>query len=125
MLQPGEPASIAVDVTIRTDPAGQTRGGDVVVVGMGAGDIPIFVLGIDKYAGSARIPDESGAWRVTFDIPEVPSLRCAITLSVSVLDPTSGDTLASRRFSQTTAVAGRQSSGLVAIEPSITVTKSA
>jgi ABC-2 type transport system ATP-binding protein len=122
-LQPGEPASIAVDVTIRPDLQGQVHGGDVVVVGLGAGDIPIFVLGVDKHSGGSRVPDEAGRWRVTFEIPEVPSMRCAITLSVSVLDSTTEQTLASGRFSQTAAIAGRHSAGLVALDQTITVTK--
>ncbi len=122
-LQPGEPATITVDVTVRPDPAGSVRGGDVVVVGLGAGDIAIFVLGIDKYSGCARIPDEAGRWRVTFELPEVPSVRCAITLSVSVLDSTTEQTLASGRFSQTAAIAGRHSTGLVAMAQNISVTR--
>jgi ABC-2 type transport system ATP-binding protein len=122
-LQPGEPASVAVDVTIRPDAQGQVRGGDVIVVGLGAGDIPVFVLGVEKYSGGARIPDEVGHWRVTFEIAEIPSLRCAITLSVSVLDAATEQTLASGRFSQTAAIAGRHTAGLVALDQNITVSR--
>jgi ABC-2 type transport system ATP-binding protein len=112
-LRPGDPMTVAVDVAVDGRPDGRVEAGDVVVVGMGPADIPVFVLGADKYVGTARVPDQPGLWRVTFEVPEMPSLQCAITLAVSVLDPTSGLTRAARRFSETVAIAGRQSVGIV------------
>jgi ABC-2 type transport system ATP-binding protein len=120
-LHPGEPVSIAIDVSVSREPGGAVAAGDVVIVGMGAGDIPIFVLGRDKYAGTARIPDEPGLWRVVFEIPEVPSLKCAITLAVSVVDPVTEETRAARRFSDTIAIVGRQAAGLIELPQAITV----
>jgi ABC-2 type transport system ATP-binding protein len=120
-LHPGEPVSISVDVSVSRQPGGEATAGDVVIVGMGPADIPIFVLGTDKYAGAARIPDEPGLWRVTFDIPEMPSLKCALTLAINVVDPATEATRASRRFSEAIAVVGRQAAGLIELPQSITV----
>jgi ABC-2 type transport system ATP-binding protein len=120
-LHPGAPVSISVDVSVSRQPGGEVTAGDVVIVGMGPADIPIFVLGADKYAGAARIPDEPGLWRVTFDIPEMPSLKCALTLAINVIDPATETTRASRRFSEAIAVVGRQAAGLIELPQSITV----
>jgi ABC-2 type transport system ATP-binding protein len=124
-LHPGEPMSVAVDVSVSREPDGGVTAGDVVVVGMGAGDIPIFVLGADKYAGAARIPDEPGLWRVLFEIPEMPSLKCAITLAVNVIDPVTEAPRAARRFSDLVAIVGRQAAGLVELPQAIAVTPAA
>jgi ABC-2 type transport system ATP-binding protein len=120
-LIPGEPVSIAIEVRVSEEPGGGVAAGDVIVVGMGAGDIPIFVLGADKYAGSSRIPDEPGLWQVTFEIPEMPSLQAGITLAVNVIDPLTEAIRASRRFSQMIAILGRQSAGLIEVPQAITV----
>ena len=120
-LHPGDPVSISVDVSVSRGPDGTVKAGDVVVVGMGTQDIPIFVLGADKYAGTARIPDEPGLWRVTFDIAEMPSLKCALTMAINVMDPATETTRAARRFSEAIAVVGRQDAGLIELPQSITV----
>jgi ABC-2 type transport system ATP-binding protein len=109
----GDPMTVAVDVAVDLEPDGRAHAGDVIVVGMGAGDIPIFVLGADKHLGTARLPDEPGVWRVTFEVPALPSLFCKITLAVSVLDPTTGLTRAARRFYDTVALTGVQSAGVM------------
>lgn len=120
-LRPGDPMTVAVDVAVSPGPEGKVEAGDVVVVAMGAGDIPVFVLGADKHVGTARVPDKPGLWRVSFEVPAMPSLRCAVTLAVSVLDPTTGLTRAARRFTDTVAIAGSQSVGLVELVQQATV----
>jgi ABC-2 type transport system ATP-binding protein len=110
-LQPDQPMVVTVDVVV--EPGSRPRGGDVVVTGMGAGDIPIFVLGADKHMGAARVPDAPGLWRVTFEVPSLPHLYCKLTLNVSVQDPTTGQTRATTRFHDTVAIAGGHASGIV------------
>jgi ABC-2 type transport system ATP-binding protein len=120
-LQPDEPMTVTIDVEVGREVDDQSHAGDIVVVGMGAGDIPIFVLGADKTSGSARVPDEPGQWRVTFEVPAMPSLLGKITLAVSVLDPTSGGVRAARRFYDTVLIAGRQSAGIIELAQHATV----
>ncbi len=112
-LLPDGPMTVAVDISVKPEPDGRPRAGDVVVVGMGAGDIPIFVLGADKHLGSARVPDETGLWRVTFEVPSLPPVHCKITLAVNVLDPTTSVIRAAHRFYDTVAITGRHSAGIV------------
>ncbi len=112
-LLPDSPMTVAVDISVKPEPDGRPRAGDVVVVGMGAGDIPIFVLGADKHLGSARVPDETGLWRVTFEVPSLPPVHYKITLAVNVIDPTTGVIRAAHRFYDTIAVTGRHSAGIV------------
>jgi ABC-2 type transport system ATP-binding protein len=116
-LQADSPMTVTVDIGVDAvvdgEPDGRPRAGDITVVGMGLGDLPIFVLGIDKYRGCARVPDEPGLWRVTFEVPPLPPLHCKITLAVSVLDPTTGQTRATSRFYDTVAIDFRHASGIV------------
>ncbi len=120
-LLPDGPMTVAVDIAVEPESDGRARAGDIVVVGMGAGDFPIFVLGADKHIGSARVPDELGLWRVTFEVPSLPPLQCKITLAVSVLDATTGLVRAVTRFNETIAITGRHSSGIVELIQHATV----
>jgi ABC-2 type transport system ATP-binding protein len=120
-ILPDGPMTVTVDVAVELEGDGLPHAGDVVVVAMGAGDIPIFVLGADKHPGSARVPDKPGLWRVTFDIPAMPSLLGKITLATSVLDPDTGQVRAARRFYDTVFIAGRQAGGIVELVPNASV----
>jgi hypothetical protein len=112
---------VAVDVSVKPEHDGRPYAGDVVVVGMGAGDVPIFVLGADKHIGSARVPDEVGLWRVTFEVPSLPPLNSKITLAVSILDPSTGLNRGTTRFYETIAITGRHSTGIVELMQHATV----
>jgi len=120
-LLPDHPMTVTVDIAVNADASGPPQGGNVVVVGMLAGDVPIFILGGDKYVGSARVPDEHGRWRVTFEVPSLPPLHCKIILGVSVLDPATGVTRAATRFSDVVAITGRHASGIVELVQHISV----
>jgi ABC-2 type transport system ATP-binding protein len=120
-LLPDRPMTVAVDVSVKPEHDGRPYAGDVVVVGMGAGDIPIFVLGADKHIGSARVPDEVGLWRVTFEVPSLPPLNSKITLAVSILDPSTGLNRGTTRFYETIAITGRHSTGIVELTQHATV----
>jgi ABC-2 type transport system ATP-binding protein len=124
-FHPGEPMSLAIDVSVSAGPDGTVTAGDLILVGMGAGDIPIFVLGGGKHAGTARVPDVPGRWRVTFEVAEIPAIRAGITLGASIIDPSTEATLAARRYSDTFAILGRQTAGLVDLPQAITVAPAA
>jgi hypothetical protein len=72
--------------------------GEVQVVVMGAGDIPIVVL---RTPADQRVPARPGRYTVDLELPEMPPLVGAFILGVSVIDPTSERPVTARRFDQT------------------------
>ena len=112
-LLPEHPMTVSVDISVQPEADEPPRAGNVVVVGLEAGDVPIFCLGADKHLGSALVPDKAGRWRVTFEVPSLPPLNCKITLGVYVLDPATGAARAVTHFSDTVAITGRHTSGIV------------
>jgi hypothetical protein len=64
---------------------------------------------------------QARAGRVASKIPEIPSLTCAITWPVNVIDPITEETHAARHFSNTTAAVGRQVGSLIELLQAIAV----
>jgi hypothetical protein len=69
--------------------------GEVQVVVMGAGDIPVLVL---RTPPGENVPAVPGRFTVDLELPEMPPLVGAFILGVSLLDPVSGQALTARRF---------------------------
>ena len=89
---------------------GTTTGGEVRVVVLGAGDIPIWVMGHD---GRAVIPPVPGRYHVDFVVPELPPVIGRFILNVGVFDPDSGDLLGMGRFDEGFWVRGGTTPGLI------------
>jgi ABC-2 type transport system ATP-binding protein len=84
--------------------------GQVTAVVMGAGDIPIWVMGED---GRGVVPASPGRYLVDFEVPELPPLLGSFVLAVGVIDPETGTPLTARRFDDCFSLKGGQSHGLV------------
>ncbi|HEU0131619.1 MAG TPA: ABC transporter ATP-binding protein [Mycobacteriales bacterium] len=104
----GEPLAIRVEVEVLDGTA--PIGGQVQVVVLGAGDIPIWVMGQD---GSAVVPNRPGRYWVDFVVPELPPVMGSFIVAVGVTDPDTGDTLATGRFHDTFRIRGNSSAGIV------------
>jgi ABC-2 type transport system ATP-binding protein len=104
----GDPFSARVEVEVlEGEPvfAGQVR-----VVVMGAGDIPIWVMGEE---GKGQVPAVPGRYFVDFSVAELPPLLGGFVLAVGVNDSATGLALTARRFDDCFTVKGGQSVGLV------------
>jgi ABC-2 type transport system ATP-binding protein len=113
----GERLGVRVDVEVRP---GQQDPGDVYVVVLGAGDIPICVMGGD---GTAVLPPVPGHYHVDFVVPALPRLHGAYVLAVGVRNAESGDLVAAARFYETFRVRGRESGGIVDVDFSAETTR--
>jgi ABC-2 type transport system ATP-binding protein len=94
-IKPGRPLHVRVEVEVQAG-AGLIEG-ELQVVVMGAGDIPVLVL---RTAAGDHVPAVPGRYTVDLALPETPPLVGAFILGVSVLDPESGRPITARRFDQ-------------------------
>ncbi|HEV2889469.1 MAG TPA: polysaccharide ABC transporter ATP-binding protein [Frankiaceae bacterium] len=104
----GEPLSVRVEVEVLdgTDPIG----GQVTLIVLGAGDIPIWVMGQD---GRGVVPPVPGRYHVDFVVPELPPVVGSFIFAVSVNDPDTDDVLAHARFYETLHFKGNTNLGIV------------
>jgi ABC-2 type transport system ATP-binding protein len=94
-IDPGQALHVRVEVDVQ---AGEgIVEGEVQVVVMGAGDIPVLVL---RTPPGENVPAVPGRFTVDLELPEMPPLVGAFILGVSLLDPVSGQALTARRFDQ-------------------------
>ncbi|MCW2571306.1 MAG: transporter related [Frankiales bacterium] len=95
-VDPGQSLHVRVEVEVQ---AGEGMvAGDVQVVVMGAGDIPVLLL---RTPPDQRVPATPGRFTVDLELPEMPPLVGAFILGVTVSDPESGRAITARRFDQT------------------------
>jgi ABC-2 type transport system ATP-binding protein len=92
-VKPGK--SLHVRVTVDVLPGAGLVEGEVQVVVMGAGDIPVLAL---RTAPGDHVPAVPGRYTVDLQLPEMPPLVGAFILGVSVLDAESGQPVTARRF---------------------------
>jgi ABC-2 type transport system ATP-binding protein len=95
-IDPGQPLHIRVELEVQSG-RGMVEG-EVQVVVMGAGDIPVLVL---RTAPDQRVPAVPGRVTVDFELDHMPPLVGAFVLGVTVSDPASGQPITARRFDQT------------------------
>jgi ABC-2 type transport system ATP-binding protein len=105
----GEQMSVRVEVEVLP---GQTTAGDVYVVVIGAGEIPVWVMGGD---GSAMLPPVPGHYHVDFVVPQLPPVVGAYVLAVGVKDPETGDLFGAARFDETFRVHGKETPGIIEV----------
>ncbi|MDP9434500.1 MAG: ABC transporter ATP-binding protein [Actinomycetota bacterium] len=86
----GEALHLRLDVEVEPGPT--VHAGDVKVVFMGAGDIPVFSLRTDT-----PLPPQAGRYTVDFAL-EVPRLNGAFVVGVQVDEPRTGLPITARRF---------------------------
>ena len=72
--------------------------GEVAVVVMGAGDIPVLVL---RTPSDQRVPAVPGRFTVDLELAEMPPLVGAYVLGVTINDPVSERPITARRIDQT------------------------
>ena len=104
----GDPIGIRVAMTV--SPAMAPRVGDVVVVVMGAGDFPVWVM----QAGRDQLPDGPGDWTLDFAVAECPPLHGAFQVAVRV-DDVDGTAIGVERSAETFWVRSGQDAGLLAV----------
>jgi ABC-2 type transport system ATP-binding protein len=104
----GQPLSIRVDVEVLDGTA--PVGGQVQVVVLGAGDIPIWVMGQD---GNGVVPSVPGRYYVDFTVDALPPVIGSFVVAVGVTDPDSGTMLAATRFPETFSIRGNSDLGIV------------
>ena len=90
--------------------ANEPAGGQVTCVVLGAGDIPIWVMGQD---GSAVVPPVAGRYHVDFVVGELPPVVGTFILAVGVTDPESEVMFAATRFTETFEIRGNAAPGIV------------
>ncbi|MCW2607910.1 MAG: transporter related [Frankiales bacterium] len=89
-FEAGQPLHLRLDVEVVDGP--RIHAGDVRVVFMGAGDIPVFGLRTPE-----PLPQKAGRYAVDFTV-ETPRLNGAFVVGVQVDEPTSGLPITARRF---------------------------
>ncbi|MBK5307378.1 MAG: ABC transporter ATP-binding protein [Frankiaceae bacterium] len=94
-VRPGRTLHVRVQVDVQ--PGEGLIEGELQVVVMGAGDIPVLVL---RTVEGGHVPAVPGRYTVDLQLPEMPPLVGAFILGVSVLDPESGRPISARRFDQ-------------------------
>jgi ABC-2 type transport system ATP-binding protein len=104
----GQPLAIRVDVEVLDGTA--PVGGQVQVVVLGAGDIPIWVMGQD---GNGVVPSVPGRYYVDFTVDALPPVIGSFVVAVGVTDPDSGTMLAATRFPETFSIRGNSDLGIV------------
>ena len=103
----GGPWSVRLDIEVL---ANEPSGGYVTCVVLGAGDIPIWVMGQD---GSAVIPGKPGRYHVDFEVPALPPVAGTFIMAVGITDPESEVMFAATRFTDTFEVRGNAAPGIV------------
>ncbi|MGB8650605.1 MAG: ABC transporter ATP-binding protein [Mycobacteriales bacterium] len=107
VLRPGRPAHVRVDVDVADD---TDYLGDVMVVVMGVGNIPIWSM-----RSAAQLGDRPGRFRVRFAVPSLPQLNGAFRLAVSLHDGTTGAPTSARAFNEVFRVQSSELPGLVSV----------
>jgi ABC-2 type transport system ATP-binding protein len=103
----GGPWSVRIEIEVL---ANEPIGGQVTCVVLGAGDIPIWVMGQD---GSAVLPPVPGRYHVDFVVPELPPVVGTFLLAVGVADPETEVTFAATRYMETFDIRGNAAPGIV------------
>ena len=103
----GEPMGVRFEIEA---PDERAAGAQVTVIVLGAGDIPIWVMGQD---GRATLPPVPGRYHVDFTVPAVPPVMGGFIFAVTVTDPASGAILAHQRFFDTVKFTGSTDVGIV------------
>ena len=105
----GDPVSVRTGMTVSAGLA--PRVGEVLVVVMGAGDYPIWVM----RAGPDELPTgEPGDWTLDFSVDAMPALHGAFQVAVRV-DDVDGNTIGVVRSKETFWVRSGQDAGLLAV----------
>ena len=104
----GDPVGIRVGMSV--SPAMAPTVGGVVVVVMGAGDYPVWVMD----AARDQLPTEPGDWTLDFAVAACPPLHGAFQVAVRV-DDHNGTAIGVERSAQTFWVRSGQESGLLAV----------
>jgi ABC-2 type transport system ATP-binding protein len=103
----GGPWSVRLDIEVL---ANEPAGGQVTCVVLGAGDIPIWVMGQD---GSAVVPPVPGRYTVDFEVPSLPPVVGTFILAVGITDPETEVMFAATRFTDTFDIRGNAAPGIV------------
>jgi ABC-2 type transport system ATP-binding protein len=104
----GDPVGIRVEMTVSPDMA--PRVGEVIVVVMGAGDYPVWVM----HATADDLPREPGDWTLDFAVAQSPPLHGAFQVAVRV-DDVDGVAIGVERSADTFWVRSGQDVGLLAV----------
>ena len=104
----GDPVGIRVGMSV--SPAMAPTVGGVVVVVMGAGDYPVWVMDAER----DQLPTEPGDWTLDFAVAACPPLHGAFQVAVRV-DDRNGTAIGVERSAQTFWVRSGQESGLLAV----------
>lgn len=114
-FRPGEPMALQVEVVVNEpDEAGPA---DLVLVVMGAGDLPMWVMRTPSGAG---VPAEPGRYRYDFEVPRVPPVSGGFVVAAALNRRASGEGLTVRRFPQYLTITGHQHGGLLDVSYSCT-----
>ena len=104
----GDPVGIRVELAVSPDMA--PRVDSVVVVVMGAGDYPIWMMRV----GRDRLPERPGGWTLDLAVAECPPLHGAFQVAVRV-DDADGAPIGVVRSKDTFWVRSGQEAGLLAV----------
>ncbi len=104
----GDPVGIRVEMSV--SPAMAPTVGGVVVVVMGAGDYPVWVMDAKR----DQLPTEPGDWTLDFAVAACPPLHGAFQVAVRV-DDLDGTAIGVERSAETFWVRSGQDSGLLAV----------
>jgi ABC-2 type transport system ATP-binding protein len=116
----GEPWAVRIEIEVLPD---EPAGGEVTCVVLGAGDIPMWVMGQD---GSARLPDVPGRYDVDFVVPALPPIGgggARFALAVGVTDPETEVMFAATRYDEPFAVHSNAAPGIIETPYVATVVK--
>jgi ABC-2 type transport system ATP-binding protein len=104
---PGSP--LWFRLTIEVDDLAAVPEGDLFVVVMGTGDIPIWLMDVPR---AEWLSGHLGTLFVDFEVPAVPALNGGFFLAAGVVDQ-AGKVLAGQRFKATFRVKGSQREGIL------------
>jgi ABC-2 type transport system ATP-binding protein len=112
----GEPLHVRVECEVL--PGDEVYPGEVGVVVMGAGDIPVFALRTPRGGGLPQVP---GRYAVDFAVDAVPPLNGAFILGVQVDHAETGLPITARRFDDAIWVETGPLPGLLHVPATATV----
>jgi ABC-2 type transport system ATP-binding protein len=115
-FEAGEPFHLRVDCEVL--PGDEVYPGEVGVVVMGAGDIPVWSMRTPKGAG---LPAHPGRYVVDFAVDEVPPLNGAFIVGVQVDHAETGLPITARRFDEAIWVETGELPGLLDVPAKATV----
>jgi ABC-2 type transport system ATP-binding protein len=116
----GEPWAVRIEIEVMQD---EPAGGEVTCVVLGAGDIPMWVMGQD---GSARLPAVPGRYDVDFVVPALPPIGgggARFALAVGVTAPETEVMFAATRYDEPFAVHSNAAPGIIETPYVATVVK--